>query len=151
MREVRRIVEQARRAFEGEAWHGPSLKELLADVDAARAARRPLARAHSIWELVLHLAACKDEARRRLEGEAVELSDEDAFPQVRDPSALAWRAALENLDRAHRELETIARGLDDDRLPGPVPGRGYDVYVLLHGVVQHDLYHAGQIALLKKD
>ena len=150
MREIDRIQDQLQRAFQGDAWHGASLMELLADVDAKRAAAKPLARAHSIWEITLHIAAWEDVARRRTLGEAVELTDEQDWPPVRDTSEAAWGAALARLRNGHEELRRTLAGLDDAKLIDGVPGRDYTVYVLLHGVIQHDLYHAGQIALLMK-
>src|SRR5438093_2489933 len=140
MTEVDRIKDQLRRAFQGEAWHGPSLMELISDIDAAHAAAKPLPRVHSIWELVNHIAAWEDAVRRRIEGEAVELSGDKDWPPVRDSSPAAWKAAIEGLERGHEALaHTVAR-LDDAKLLGPVPGREYNVYFLVHGVIQHDLY-----------
>ena len=150
MSEIQRIQDQLRRAFEGEAWHGPSLMELLEGVDAARAAARPLPRAHSIWEIVLHIAACEDEARRRMEGEAVDLSSEEqAWPPVHDSSEAAWREAIAVLTRGQEALRRSIAKLGDSDLGARAAGKDYDIYVLLHGVIQHDLYHAGQIAVLK--
>ena len=149
MREIQRIQDQLRRTFEGEAWHGASLMELLADVDAARAAAKPLPRAHSIWEVVLHIAAWEDVARRRIEGEAVELSPEQDWPPVRNSDEAAWREAIAALTRGHEALRRSMAKLDDAGLGARAPGKEYDMYFLLHGVIQHDLYHAGQIAVLK--
>ena len=148
MSEIQRIQDQLRRAFEGEAWHGPSLMELLEGVDAARAAARPLPRAHSIWEIVLHIAACEDEARRRIEGDAVEPALE-AWPPVHNSDEAAWREAIAVLTRGQEALRRSIAKLDDTGLGARAPGKEYDIYVLLHGVIQHDLYHAGQIAVLK--
>ena len=150
MGETDRIRDQMRRAYQGEAWHGPALTELLSKVTATRAAARPLAGAHSIWEITLHVAAWKDAVQRRIGGEAAELQGDADWPPVRDTSDKAWKAALEHLDRTHQALERTVAGLDDARLAGPVPGREYSVYFLPHGVIQHDLYHAGQIAILEK-
>ena len=77
---------QIRRAFEGEAWHGDSVLEILAGVSAAAAARQPIASAHSIWELVLHIATWDSVAVRRADGEAVQPTDAENFPAVKDPS-----------------------------------------------------------------
>ena len=150
MTEVERIQDQLERAFQGEAWHGPPLMELLDGVAAARAAAKPLRHGHSIWEITLHIAAWEGVARRRIEGESVELSDEEDWPPVRDPSEAAWKTAIAGLVQGHEALRRTISRLDDARLLGPVPGRPYTAYVLLHGVIQHGLYHAGQIALLKK-
>ncbi len=155
MSETERIADQLRRAFSGEAWHGDSLLEILDGVAAAQAAARPIKHAHSIWELVLHIAAWDSTVRRRLGGEAVELSDEQNFPSVMDASEGAWRRAVEQAKRVHNELMEAVTTLPDARLTEKVPGKKNspdwnDFYYMLHGVVQHELYHAGQIALLKK-
>jgi uncharacterized damage-inducible protein DinB len=150
MSETTRIADQLRRAFGGEAWHGDSLFEILDGVSAAQAAARPIKNAHSIWELVLHVAAWDDAVRRRLGGEALALSDEQNFPLVTDSNESAWRQALEHARRAHDELVSAVSALPDSRLGDRVPGEKHDIYQKLHGVAQHELYHAGQIALLKK-
>lgn len=147
--EVRRIQDQLRRSHEGPAWHGPALREILSDVTAERAAARPVA-AHSIWEIVLHIAAWEKVARNGIIGYPVDLSDEDDWPSVEDTSEGAWQVALTSLEEAHARLQEALALLTDGDLERTVAGRSYDVYVLLHGVVQHNLYHAGQLILLKK-
>jgi uncharacterized damage-inducible protein DinB len=148
--EVGRIQEQLKRAFAGKAWHGPSVLELLADVDATRAAAHPIPGAHSIWELVLHIAAWNKAAVRRLSGDRAQLEDEENFPPVADTSDKAWQQTIENLKRAHRELHYAIESLEESRLDQPIIAGMSTVYGTLHGVIQHNLYHAGQIALLKK-
>jgi uncharacterized damage-inducible protein DinB len=148
--EVARIRGELRRAFEGEAWHGPAVLELLRDVTAQQAAARPIAGAHSIWELVLHIAAWENAGRRRLEGDRAELPDEENFPPVNDTSEAAWQRAIEELKIGHSKLYDAIAGLEESRLDEPILDGMRSVYITLHGVIQHDLYHAGQIALLKK-
>lgn len=148
--EATRIADQLRRAFDGTAWHGPSLMELLKDVDAATAAARPIPNAHSIWELVLHTAVWDDAAIRRLAGTKWQPTGTKNFPPVTKPSALAWRKAIAQTKKTHQALIKIVAALSDDQLRKRCPGKKYDYYHLLHGVVQHELYHAGQIAILKK-
>jgi uncharacterized damage-inducible protein DinB len=150
LRETRRIEDQLNRSFRGEAWHGPCLQELLRDVSFESAADRPLAGVHSIWEIVLHITAWMDGARRRMEGEALELTPEQDWPAISDPSEAAWRITLGNLESAHQKLRGAITALDPERLDDRVAGRPYSIYFLLHGVIQHNLYHAGQIAILKK-
>jgi uncharacterized damage-inducible protein DinB len=150
MDEIKRIDDQLRRAFEGRAWHGPSLRELLADVTAEQATARPVPGAHSTWEITLHIAAWHEGVRRRVEGERVELSPEEDWPPVASTSEAAWQDALAALERTHTELRRMVSRLADARLQEMVAGKDHSVYVMLHGLIQHDLYHAGQIALLKK-
>jgi uncharacterized damage-inducible protein DinB len=150
MGEARRIAGQLRRAFEGQAWHGPSLREILDGVSAEQASARPLAGAHSIWEIVLHIAAWEDAVRRRLLGERAELSEEEDWPKVSATDEAAWAATLAALAEGNLRLREEISRLDDTRLPERVSDGMASIYGTLHGVVQHTLYHAGQIALLKK-
>jgi uncharacterized damage-inducible protein DinB len=153
MSEAARVADQLRRAFRGDAWHGDSVFEILDGVTAAQAAAHPIKNAHSIWELVLHIAAWDGAVLRRLGGDAVELSDAQNFPSVTDASEAAWRKALAEVRRVHEKLIAAVAALPDSWLDQIVPGKKgahYTFYYMLHGVVQHELYHAGQIALLKK-
>ncbi len=113
--------------------------------------------AHSIWEIVLHVAAWDGAVRQRLEGETVRTPDEGDWPEVGDTSEAAWKDALARLTKRHEELRETIKLLPDERLNeqlgqerDPPTGGGVSVYTTLHGIVQHNVYHAGQIALLKK-
>ncbi len=150
MSETARIAVQLKRAFAGDAWHGPALMEILAGVDATRAEARPISTAHTIWELTLHIYAWDSVILRRIAGKAASPSDDENFPKIKDPSEAAWRATLANLQRQHQELLEAISNMPDSRLTEQVPGKDYDFYFLLHGTVQHALYHAGQIVLLKR-
>jgi len=154
MTEIERIIDQSNRAFYKEAWHGLAVSEILAGVNAEKALAKPIASAHSIWEIVNHMAVWKRVACERLSGRVKNInigSDED-WPPVTDASETAWMAAKQNLESAHKELtEAISRltDADLDRLHSRGPTSDTN-YLLAHGIVQHDLYHAGQIAILKK-
>lgn len=149
--ETARLADQLERGFRGGAWHGAALAETLAGVDAATASRRPLDGAHTIWELALHAGTWIDVARRRLAGEQVgEVSPEIDWSAPTDHSEEAWAAAIRRLEKAHRDLHALVLALDDERLEDPVTGSDPTVRGLLFGVLQHNVYHAGQIALLKK-
>jgi uncharacterized damage-inducible protein DinB len=148
--ESARIAQLLRHAFDGRAWHGPALLELLEDVDAATAAARPLPNVHSIWELVLHIAVWDRVACRRLSGEKCQPTGTANFPVVTKPTAAAWRKAVAGTKRTHDVFVKVVAALPDSRLRERVPGKRYDFYHMLHGLAQHELYHAGQIAILKK-
>lgn len=144
------VADQLKCAFDGEAWHGPALMEILNGVDARTAAARPIGDAHSIWELVLHLAGWERVVMRRLGGERAELSDAENFPQISVKDDKAWREAVESLRRTHNDLIGAVSALNESQLSGSVPDREYDTLFMLTGVAQHAAYHGGQIALLKK-
>jgi uncharacterized damage-inducible protein DinB len=153
MSETARLADQIRRAFKGEAWHGDSVLELLTGVTAAQAAAKPILHAHSIWELVLHMAAWDGAVLRRTTGAAVTLSDEENFPSVEDSSEAAWEKTQEAVQQTHEDLVKAVAAFPDARLKEQVPGKTpsyYTFYYMFSGIVQHELYHAGQIALLKK-
>lgn len=151
LQEIGRIVDQLGRAFDGRAWHGPSVMKLLSDVGADQAAARPLEGRHTIWELVLHIAAWKDVVRRVLMGEKmISLSDEEDWPLVKSTGEAAWRQAVGELERVQKDLVEAVSGFSEARLDETVPGASYSFYNMLHGVIQHDLYHAGQIAILRR-
>ena len=151
MSEIARIRWQLKAAYRGPAWHGPSLLENLTGVTAEIAAAHPIANAHSIWEIVLHVAAWETAAAQSIErGEGVFLEGTADWPPVTDTSEAEWKSALEQLDRAQTALIGAIEKLPDEKLDEKIPPRDFTFYVLLHGVVQHNLYHAGQIAMLKK-
>ncbi len=149
MREVERLADQLRRSFEGDAWHGDSLVEILADIDVAKAAAKPASGNHGIWELVLHIASWARAALNVVSGESAKLSADD-WPELTERGESAWIRSREELTSVGRQLQDAVLGMKEDRLDEVVPGRSYSYYVLLHGVVQHACYHAGQIAILKK-
>ena len=131
MSQTNRLADQIRRAFYGEAWVGDALMEILSGVNAEVAAAHPFKNVHSIWELVLHIAAWDGAVRRRTAGQEVNLTDKQNFPPIEDKSETAWRGALELLKKTHDDLVKA-------------------VYYMFSGIVQHELYHAGQILILKK-
>ena len=150
MKEIERIVDQLTRAVEGEAWHGPSVNETLAKVTAQAAAARPVAGGHTPWEIALHIGAWLSAARRRLGGEAVELSPREDWPAIGDPSEAAWEQAKAGLNGEYRRLLEAIHGLSEEGLRRIVAGRDYSMAFLLDGVIQHTLYHTGQIVVLTK-
>jgi len=148
---LERLVDQLQRSAEGEAWHGPSVREALEGVTIADASAHPIAGAHSIRELVLHLAAGYRLVLRRLGGDDRMLSPEEDWPEPAEPTEDAWRdevAALLALNRQMRDAVAAfpATHLDDPLVPEPP----YSAFTQFIGLTQHDLYHAGQIVLLRR-
>jgi len=150
MNEIERIEAQLKLAFEGEAWHGPGVLETLEGVTAKQAAAHPLAGVHSIWELVVHIAAWEDACRRRLAGDRAELSTAEDWPTVTDTTEAAWAITKGALIEGHHKLRESIAFLTEARLDEPILPDMPSVYVTIHGVIQHELYHAGQIAILRK-
>lgn len=145
-----RMSRQLHHTYRGPSWHGPTLMELLKDVKAEEAARMVLPNVHSIWELVLHAAAWKRAVRQRIEGEAANLQGEADWPKVVDTSYRAWGDALAELDAAHAALESRVRQMTEPDFDRMAPDGKISLFQTIHGVMEHDIYHAGQIAILIK-
>jgi uncharacterized damage-inducible protein DinB len=140
-------------AFERKAWHGPNLRGAIRGLDAATASRRPGPGRHSIRELVLHAAYWKYAVRRRLEGGqrgSFALEGSNWFARPGAASAAEWRRDVALLVAEHRRLLAVARGLDARRLHERSAGSRVTPATLLRGIAFHDVYHAGQIQLLKR-
>lgn len=156
MSEAKRLSTLLGRTSTGAGWYGPGLAGLLADVSAQQAAASPLAGSHTIWQVVLHVVAWRGVARGLIEGGSeTELPDEDNWPAVADTSRSAWEATLASLAESGDRLQEAMARFPESRLDEPVlayrrdGSSGITYYELLHGVVQHDVYHAGQIAVLR--
>jgi hypothetical protein len=149
--ECLRIADQLRRAFTGEPWHGSPLCELLAGITAKQACDYPLASAHNIWELVLHIETYVHAAYEVVEGVPMPqiAGTQSDWRPVSDAGTAAWTAATNRLFQSAARLAKGIEGFTDEGLTDTVPGREYDFYYLFHGIVQHSLYHGGQIAMLK--
>jgi len=147
MREIERILDQLNRAWGGPSWTGIDVGPLLESVSEEQAHAHPIANAHSIIELAAHMAAWMDAVAHRLAGSERELTTEEDW---RDVTNMSWPGAIEEMTNAISRLSDAIARLTVDDLDKKVPGRKYTIYVMLQGVIQHTLYHAGQIALLKK-
>ena len=149
--ELARLEEQLRLSFEGPAWHGPSVLEALEGVTAGGAYRHSIAQVHSIWELALHLAGTYRLVLRRIAGDSTPLSADEDWPIVRAPTEADWTAAIRALRELNQQLRREVAAFDPARLDKPLVTQSpYPAYVQIIGVTQHDLYHAGQIVLLKR-
>ena len=151
------LLDQLRRTHDGDPWYGSPRTRFLRDLSAADAAARPLGSNFSIWELVLHMTGWTNEVRRRLAGHAPGEPREGDWPPVGDPTEARWTAALARLDEAHAALVAdVARLTEEDakRLVGeqrdPALGTGVTMEAMLVGIAQHDAYHIGQVALLRR-
>jgi len=132
-------------------WHGPALAELLRDVTPQQASARPIAGAHTIWEIVLHVIAWSDIARARLGGERTgDPTPQEDWPAVAGASTADWAATVARVHDTYQSLATAVRALDDDALDRKVTGLDYSVSTLVRGVIEHGTYHGGQIALLRR-
>ncbi len=150
MSESDRILEQLKRSFYKEAWHGPAFMEILNGVTAQQASKHPIAEAHSIWEIVMHATAWIKAVRVRCTGEEFSVSDEQDWPEAADRSDEAWRQTIADLKDEHKKLEDVIASLEQSDLMKNAAGSSMAKSSMLDSIIHHNIYHSAQIALLKK-
>ena len=156
--ETSRIADQFQRAFNGDPWYGEPLTKILEGISAHEAAAHPLLGARSIWEIVFHVSAWIGETTQRLRGRTPGEPAEGDWPTVKETTAEAWEQAKTALTRVHEELLRELASTPEDRLGETAgapardraQGTGISYYVLLHGVLQHNVYHTAQIASMRR-
>jgi hypothetical protein len=151
-RAIASLVAQIDEAFDRRSWHGTNLRGSLRGMTAKGAAWRPGAGRHNAWEITLHAAYWKYAAWRRLTGEkrgAFARTGSNWFPSLAPPTEAAWRKDVALLHRYHRDLRAAVLQLSDEDLERRPPGSKETIGRLVRGVAAHDLYHAGQIQLIK--
>jgi DinB family protein len=140
-------------AYDRRSWHGPNLRGSLRGLRAAQAAWRPARGRHNAWELAVHAAYWKYAALRRLTGEkrgSFARPGSNWLATPTPPTEAAWRRDLDLLADCHRRLRAAVAGLQDADLDRRTPGGQGTIGRLVRGVAAHDLYHAGQIQLIKR-
>lgn len=145
--ETQKIASLLKRTFDRGAWHGPSVKEALKDVDGSLALKR-LNNTHSIIELVAHMTSWRRYVINRLQGNnSFVVSDEMNFPKRDD-----WDNVLQELEESQQQLLELVEKFPVYKLSElvPVSEQNYTYYTLLNGIIHHDVYHAGQIMLIRK-
>lgn len=145
-----RLALELERALEGAAWHGPSWREALDGVDRHTATLRPIAAAHTIAEITRHTAVWCEVVRRRLEGETPQVPDDEDWHEAVPESDAAWTAAIaDSLERGRALVATVRRFPPEKlyELRLPIEATWFE---LISGGLQHIIYHAGQVAVLKK-
>jgi hypothetical protein len=140
-------------AYNRRSWHGPNLRGSIRGLTPPVAAWRPAPNRHNIWELVVHAAYWKYIALRRLTGGArgsFPLTGSNFFARTASLTEKQWKADVKLLDATHESLRAAVAALAPRELAAVPPGSQVSNFALLSGVAAHDLYHAGQIQLLKR-
>ncbi|MCU0418680.1 MAG: DinB family protein [Cyclobacteriaceae bacterium] len=144
--EVKRLVRQWQKTFDGHPWHGPALMEVLNSLSEQTAQQR-IGSGHSINELVLHMTAWRTFVVARLQGDVdFEVSDTDNFPV---PGS--WEKTLRDFRQSQDALLRHVKDFPEEKLDTLVPTRKYTYYTMLHGIHEHDIYHLGQIVYIVKN
>ena len=154
MKYTDRLADLFRNAHDGTTWHGQSVTKVLQNISTKQAAAKPIPNSHSIWDYVLHIVNWRVYATRNLKENTpylVDLNTDLDWTPITDFSEAAWKKALEQFHQSALELEAAIREMGEEQLfEKIVTGSKNSCYITLHGVIQHDIYHSGQIMLLKK-
>jgi hypothetical protein len=151
--EIRQLVTILDQAYDRRSWHGTNLRGSIRGVSAARAAWRPARGRHNVWEIVVHAAYWKYAVWRRLTGArrgSFPLEGSNWIERPDEFSTAAWHADIRLLDTMHQALRGAVEHLPASTLARRLPGSAVSRLDLVAGIAAHDLYHAGQIQLLKK-
>lgn len=152
-KEIQRIKHSFKMIYNGAPWHGTSLLDLLKGVDYLQASQRVFPNSHSIWELVQHIYNWREFAIKKMENEAgfdIVINSESDWTNLQIPIEASWQKLLSDLVENQKVILEILDGWLDEQLDDQVPGKDYNYYTLLHGIIKHDIYHAGQIAMTRK-
>ena len=150
---VQQLLAILARAYDRRSWHGTNLRGSIRGLDPATAARRPAPGRHNIWDLVVHAAYWKYVAWRRLTGSkrgSFPLEGSNWMSRPHEASAKAWKADIQLLADMHRTMRDAVAALRPADLARKPKGSKVTNLVLVTGVAAHDLYHAGQIQLIKR-
>jgi len=150
MSESDRILEQLKRSFYKEAWHGLAFLEILDGVTAEQASKHPITEAHSIWEIVMHTTTWIEAVRTRCLGKEFKVSDEQDWPEVTEIGDAAWQQTIINLKDQHKKLEDLVNSLKPEDLNKSAAGSTMLNCSMLDSIIHHNIYHSAQIAILKK-
>jgi uncharacterized damage-inducible protein DinB len=150
--EILLITEQLKETYEGEPWFGRSVKNILSEIDGTIVVQKPDGQ-HSILELLWHMITWKEFTISRLRNDnsqTPEYFEQNDWRKLDHSDRALWEQGLRKFADLHKELVELIQQQQDELLINRVDGRDYDFRKLLSGVVQHDIYHLGQIAYIKK-
>jgi uncharacterized damage-inducible protein DinB len=154
---LRQLIVQLKKGYDDDPWYGPSTKSLLDGITASEAALRPAAGVHSIWEIVLHMDGWQREVTRRLQGSVPDIPLEGDWRPLPQITEEAWQKTQAALEESLHELIAALKNLPGAKLEesvggirNPEKGTGVSYWAMIAGLSQHNAYHSGQIAILRK-
>lgn len=149
-REIEHLANEHRRALRGESFHGPGVLEVLEGLTALAASRRPIAGAHTIWEIVRHIEVWDRVVLRRIHGEIFDPTPDEDWPPVLETDEASWKRDRDAMVATNEALHRAIVGMTPGDLEVRVAENRPELYRLVYGAIHHELYHAGQIAILRK-
>lgn len=151
MKETERITRLYESAYNGSPWIDISLVPVLEKIDAAQASKKIARGWNSIWEIVNHIISWRNNVLKRIQGEIIKTPANNYFVPVKDTSDTAWQETLEKLAASQQAWIAALKKFDEKNFEKIYPNNNLTYYEHIHGIIQHDIYHLGQIVLLTKN
>jgi uncharacterized damage-inducible protein DinB len=148
--DIQRILTHYDGVFSGNPWHGDPVWQVLDGISAQQAATRPVPAAHTIWEIVMHMIFWEDVVTQRLAGQRAGLVEELNFPPMPEITGENWRRTLDQFRASNENFRAALAKLDPAKLNELTAAGKRTYYGEAHGIIEHHVYHLGQIALLQK-
>ncbi len=150
MSDIQRILNHYDGVLNGSAWHGDAIWQILDGIPAETAAARPFEGGHTIWEIVMHMTFWEGVATQRLAGQRAGLVEELNFPAMPAATNENWKQTLHQFRESNQQFQAALTKIDPARLDELTAAGKRTYYGEAHGVIEHTVYHAGQIVLLRK-
>ena len=150
MKETKRITSLFEKLYEGSPWIDVNLRGVLSEITPKQASTRVLGKYNSIWEIVNHLISWRLNVLKRVQGKLIKTPDNNYFENVIDNSDAAWKKTLQKLDGSQKQWLQFLDSFKSDNFSKIYPNNQMNYYEHIHGILQHDAYHLGQITLLIK-
>ena len=150
MKESERIVGLFNKLYDGSPWIDVNILNALKNISAKDAARKVLPQLNSIWQIVSHMVSWRQNVLKRVHGKIIRSPDDNYFSVITDTSEKSWKALLENLDESQKKWINFLENFQEMDFETLYPANTMNYYEHIHGIIQHDAYHLGQIVLLAK-
>ncbi len=150
MKEQDQVIKLFSDQFEGTPWIDVNILSTLEVITAKEAATKPFPDFNSIWEIVNHMIRWRETVLQRIQGENISSPDDNYFSFIRDRSETEWRKTLEHFGKLNTLWVNEIKKIKRKDLDAKHEFSAFSNYELMHGILQHDAYHLGQIRLLKK-
>lgn len=150
MNEAQRIQTLFTDLYHGHPWIDVTLEDTLSRINAEQANQRPLKNGNTIWEIVNHIIAWRENVLKRVQGEVLETPSNNYIEKVEDVSEEAWQQTLETLETTQKQWLYFLNTFPEADFEKEYPVNKHSYYKHIHGIIQHDAYHLGQIVLLAK-
>lgn len=150
MKETERIIKLFGDLYNGDPWIDVTVTGTLKNISAQQAAKRPIPGCNSIWEIVNHLISWRLNVLERVQGKVIQTPSDNYFTRISDSTDSAWKDTLNRLDESQQQWISFLHSFREGDFSKIYPNNKMTYYEHIHGIVQHDAYHLGQLVLLSK-